>query len=222
MTDNPTIANFVATYGPQAQQVAQAQGLTTAEVLGQWGEESGWGTSSGAKVNNLGNVSPGGSVASYSSIADGTSAYAGVLKKMGIQGISDPSTFANALQANGYATDPQYASKVTDAINTVTPYVAANDTSSSSGTWANLAGVVGAVAAIPLGPSTSANAGAAANKAVATGSISPITDFITKEAGSYGLVIFGGILALGALLISQRKNVTAVVGKVGEVAALAG
>lgn len=56
------------------------------------------------------------------------------------------------------------------------------------------------------------------------GSGSAVTNAVSNWAGAnlanYGLVIFGALLALGALLISQRKNATTIIESVGKVAAV--
>lgn len=48
----------------------------------------------------------------------------------------------------------------------------------------------------------------------------PVTSWLQARAGNYGLVIMGGLLMLGALLISQRKNIETIVTTGAKVAAL--
>ena len=51
------VINFVATYGPVAQQVSQEIGVDPNVLLGQWGMESRWGqTEMAKKYHNLGGV----------------------------------------------------------------------------------------------------------------------------------------------------------------------
>lgn len=48
-----------------------------------------------------------------------------------------------------------------------------------------------------------------------------ITGWLTENAGNYGLVILGALLAVGALLISQKDNITTVVEQGAKIAAVA-
>lgn len=48
-----------------------------------------------------------------------------------------------------------------------------------------------------------------------------ISTWLMKGAGNYSLIAFGAIIAIAALIYSQRENVTAVVKQVGKVAEIA-
>jgi len=62
--------------------------------------------------------------------------------------------------------------------------------------------------------------GAAVSSAIKSAA-SPVTSWIQDHAGNYGLVILGALLVLGALLISQRKNIETIVTTAGKAAAIA-
>lgn len=55
--------------------------------------------------------------------------------------------------------------------------------------------------------------------AIADKAKSAMGDWISAHAGNYGLIIFGALLALGALLISQRETVLKVAKTAAEVSA---
>lgn len=60
------------------------------------------------------------------------------------------------------------------------------------------------------------------NGAAQTGaSIAHPIDTITKNLGNYAMMATGVVLVIGALLISQRKNITKIVKTGGEIAAIA-
>lgn len=103
--------------------------------------------------------------------------------------------------------------------------------------WAhvpNLSGGGGAssVAAGPAEQAAAAGASTPATAAAGGGYTTGATNFgptstqsaagwLQSHMANYGLVILGGLLVLGALLISQRKNIETVVTSAGKVAALA-
>lgn len=116
------VSNFVNQYLPYAEQVSQQTGLPVDYVLGQAGEETGWGTSSAAvNQNNFFGISPGGSLATYSSPAEGFGAYANLIGSnySGVNTSGSPFDIAQQLQSAGYASDPNYASNVAGAVNSV-------------------------------------------------------------------------------------------------------
>lgn len=130
-----TPASFAAQYAPIAQAVGQKIGVDPSLVLGQLGLETGWGKSVIPGTNNLGNIKDfsGSGVAArdnqtgsndkyrqYASPADFATDYASLLarKYPGVVGAgSDAQKFTSGLA--GYAEDPNYASKVTGAAQTV-------------------------------------------------------------------------------------------------------
>ncbi len=187
------ITDFISQYGNVAASTAASAGLSTSEVLGQWGLETGWGQHF-AGTNNPGNVSPGGHVANYATIGDGAKAYLGALNYEGIGNMAnDPAGFAAALQSQGYATDPNYADKITAAIKTVE---------------ANNLGSLGygmGGAGIKSDPNAAYYMGGSSNGKPVDKS-GPL-EWISSHIADYGLVFFGGVLIVGALLISQRQTV---------------
>lgn len=132
-------ANFQAQYGEAATRAGTALGVSPTSILGHWGEETGWGKSVIPGTNNLGNIKDmsGGGVAAtdnmtgttdnYQSFAtpnDFADHYATLMqsKYPGVVGAgADTGKFANGLVAGGYATDPNYASKITGAIGSYSP-----------------------------------------------------------------------------------------------------
>jgi len=128
---------FIAQNAPLAQQVGQALGVDPANVLGQWGLETGWGRSVIPGTNNLGNIKDlsGGGVAAvdnqtgstdryraYATPQDFASGYADLLSRRfpGVMGTgSDLSAFTAGLrpgQKGGYAEDPAYGNKLAGAV----------------------------------------------------------------------------------------------------------
>lgn len=137
IASNPTaFANY---YGPVADQVSQNTGIDSNTILGQWGLETGWGKSVIPGTNNLGNIknkvgqtggvqatdNQTGSTDSYQKFAspqDFASAYTQLLQnnyKGAIGTGTDAHATATALKAGGYAEDPNYVSKLTNAASTV-------------------------------------------------------------------------------------------------------
>lgn len=106
--------NFVNQYLPYAQQVSQQTGLPVNYILGQAGEETAWGTSPAAvSGNNFFGISPGGSLATYSSPAAGFAAYGDLINsRYSVDPSASPYDIASTLQAEGYASDPNYGSSV--------------------------------------------------------------------------------------------------------------
>lgn len=134
---NPTsFANF---YGPVADQVSQQTGIDSNTILGQWGLETGWGKSVIPGTNNLGNIknkvgqtggvqatdNQTGSKDSYQQFAstqDFGNAYTQLLQsnyKGALNTGTDAHATATALKSGGYAEDPDYVSKLTNAASTV-------------------------------------------------------------------------------------------------------
>lgn len=108
-----TPKDFVGTYGPLAQDVANATGLDPKTVLGQIAVETGWGRHMSG--NNPFGISPGGKVASYGSISEGAQAYVDLInRKYQVASTGQtPASQASIMVQGGYNTaDPDYAAKV--------------------------------------------------------------------------------------------------------------
>ena len=189
------ITDFIGQYGALANNAAEQTGLSQSEVLGQWGLETGWGKKF-AGTNNMGNVSPGGKVANYDTPSAGVQAYVNALKYEKIDGYAyatDPAAFGAALKSAGYATDPDYASKIAGAVDsvnraqgfkTITQIMDTNIDTGKSGAG-------------------SGSPNDLAQKAVDN----PVSNFFNYVGANVGLVFFGGVLIVGALLISQKDTV---------------
>lgn len=214
------VSNFISQNLAYANSVSSNTGIPASDILGQWGLETGWG-SHFAGSNNFGNVSPGGIVANYPTPEAGAAAYQSVLLRDNASGKS-PATFAASLVAAGYATDPNYAASLTGAINTVGANLPSNvnPITGLNSPWDNLSPINDSInlssALDKINPTmqglynqvTGTSSGqSAADKAVSGGTGTPVSDWVSTHVGNYGLVIFGGILILGALLISQKNNV---------------
>lgn len=126
--------SFVQQYAPLAAQVGTQIGVAPDVLLGKWGLETGWGKSVVPGTNNLGNIKGAGVSATdnmtgsndqykaYATPSDFGADYASLLQRKypgAINTGENAQAFATALQKGGYAEDPQYASKVTGAVNTV-------------------------------------------------------------------------------------------------------
>lgn len=111
---------------------------------------------------------------------------------------------------------------------TIGTQVAASTTGSNPGQASNIVGTIGADGSWTSNPNNplqqaQVGSGAAVSSAVdnAVNSVtSPITTYLQAHVANYGLVIMGGLLVLGALLISQRKNIETIVTTGAKVAAL--
>lgn len=135
LANNPEA--FSSYYGPIADKVSAKTGIDSNTILGQWGLETGWGKSVIPGTNNLGNIkSTDGSGVSATDNQTGSNDkyqkfdtpdafadhYANLLnsKYPGAIGTgADAAATAAGLVKGGYATDPQYASKVTSAAQRV-------------------------------------------------------------------------------------------------------
>lgn len=206
------VSDFIATYGQLANNVAMQTGLSQAEILGQWGNETGWG-SHFAGTNNLGNVSPGGKVANYSTPQEGALAYIQTLQREGINTRtlgSDPAAFSRALESAGYAPAP-YASNVNAAIQTAINNGAVTNPSSgnfndgpipSGGYHVTITGTSETPATNSTGDGKQSNDGSKSGTGVGF-------DFglgwLEGKLGDIGLIIFGLILIAGVTLISGKK-----------------
>lgn len=136
--------NFASTYGDAAARAGTALGVSPTSILGHWGEETGWGKSVIPGTNNLGNIkdTTGGGVAATDNMTGTTDNYQTFAtpndfadhyttlmqsKYPGVVGTgADTGKFANGLVAGGYATDPNYASKITGAIGSYSPLSASS------------------------------------------------------------------------------------------------
>jgi hypothetical protein len=131
-TKTGTPEEFARVYGPAAQRAAKALNVDPQVLLGQWGLETGWGKSIVPGTNNLGNIKDfaGGGVAATDNMTGSRDKYrayetpdafaddfAGLVQRKypGAVGAKTPDDFGRALKAGGYAEDPRYAEKVTQA-----------------------------------------------------------------------------------------------------------
>jgi len=218
------VTDFVNQNLDLANSVSASTGVPSADILGQWGLETGWGMHF-AGANNYGNVSPGGVVADYATPQAGASAYASILQADNVNA-SSPSSFATSLANAGYATDPNYATKLTGAIMTASAAMpqSTNATTTVAAPW-YASGITGSVLSdlanstvgqglasigqtVQAAPSTVSKATSSATSAIG--------DWISAHIGGYGLVFFGAILIVGALIISQKDTVIKVAKGVAE------
>lgn len=124
------IKAFVDANLPSAQAVAQKIGVDPMVILGQWGLETGWGKSVIPGTNNLGNIKGPGVAATdnqtgsidqyraYPSPAEFGSDFANLISNNYRNAVgkgADATAYATALKAGGYAEDPKYVSKLTNA-----------------------------------------------------------------------------------------------------------
>lgn len=124
--------DFAAVYGPIASRIGAQLGVDPTTVLGQLGLETGWGKSIIPGTNNLGNIKDfaGGGVAATDNMTGSRDRYRAYptpdafaddyvsliqRKYPGAMNAQNPQAFATALQAGGYAEDPRYVDKVTQA-----------------------------------------------------------------------------------------------------------
>ncbi len=110
MADN---SDFIATYGPLAQDIADQTKLDSSVVLGQMALETGWGKQ--VSGNNLFGISPGGKLASYQDAPTAGQAYVDLInsKYAPATKLTDPDAQANAIPKLGYNTaDPAYGTKL--------------------------------------------------------------------------------------------------------------
>lgn len=127
-----TPEEFARVYGPAAQRAAKALNVDPQVLLGQWGVETGWGKSIIPGTNNLGNIKDfaGGGVAAIDNMTGSRDKYrayespdafaddfASLVQRKypGAVGAKTPEDFARALKTGGYAEDPRYVDKVTQA-----------------------------------------------------------------------------------------------------------
>lgn len=125
---------FVRTNLPTAQAVASKIGVDPMVLLGQWGLETGWGKSVVPGTNNLGNIK-GQGVSATDNMTGSTDQYrayptldafgqdfSGLISRK-YQGAMntgpDAVAYATALKKGGYAEDPQYATKLPAAVQSV-------------------------------------------------------------------------------------------------------
>lgn len=105
-------SDFIATYGPLAQDIGAATGLDPSVVLGQAAQETGWGQH--VQGNNIFGISPGGSVASYPDVPSAAQAYVNLIKTHYPQAAqaANPDVQANAIASGGYNPSPGYGPAV--------------------------------------------------------------------------------------------------------------
>lgn len=139
MASPDEIRAWAVQYMPLAQQVAQRLNTTPDNVLSQWALETGYGKSVIPGTHNLGNIKDlsGGGVAArdnalgttsnyraYASPEAGAADYGDLLARRypNVAGTRDPVAFGRALQAGGYAEDPNYPSKIGGVQKTLAKY----------------------------------------------------------------------------------------------------
>lgn len=157
-------AAFATYYGPLADQVAAKTGIDSNTILGHWGLETGWGKSVIPGTNNLGNMKmpqgqKGGVAATDNQL--GTTdqyqqfpnqqgfgdAYASLLAnhyKAALGTGTDAHATAEALKAGGYAQDPNYVSKLTNAASQVAQARGLAPNLSGQGSSGGIIGTAGA------------------------------------------------------------------------------
>ena len=105
--------DFLGTYTPLANDIAQQTGLDPSVVLGIIDTETGGG--SRVLGNNIFGISPGGRVAQYPDVQTASQAFVNLINSRyrGVSGIGDPAGQAAALVRGGYNTvNPNYATMV--------------------------------------------------------------------------------------------------------------
>jgi hypothetical protein len=130
----PNVQGFIQQYAPVAADVGQRIGVAPDVLLGQWGLETGWGKSVIPGTNNLGNIKGPGVAATdnqtgsndqyraYSSPQAFGNDFANLISsnyKGAVGTGSDASAYGKALKAGGYATDGNYANKLSGAVGMV-------------------------------------------------------------------------------------------------------
>lgn len=123
-------------------------------------------------------------------------------------------TGASSTPTNSTAGNPQSSTwdNILDAISS--PY-SAGGASPASGAAQVAAGAGGSTQAAAAASGT-ANTG---TNNLGANSTASLGSWISSHAGNYGLVVMGALLALGALLISQRDNIEKVAAVAAKVAA---
>ena len=178
---------FVQQYYPYAASVATSTGLPVDFVLAQSALETGYGTSNAAvNRNNFFGLSPGGSLANFGSVGDSFSYYADLVKRKfsGFTGMAS-SQIGDYFQSSGYATDPQYGSKIKSI----------------------LPGINSALTALGL-PSIGAGSSQSEPTGI-SGAIDRFTSSITDTLKRGGVIVLALILiALGLWALLARQNIT--------------
>lgn len=153
-------AAFASYYAPIADQVSKNTGIDSNTILGQWGLETGWGKSIIPGTHNLANMKvPQGQQGGVRAVDNQTgsndayqqfqtpddfaSAYTDLLKnryKNALNTGVDAHATAQALKAAGFAEDPNYVSKLTNAASTVAQArgQAPNLTPAKSSDWGSM------------------------------------------------------------------------------------
>lgn len=119
--------SFLKTNLPYASSVAAQLGTTPETLLAQSAYETGWGTSNVYQTdNNIGGVNVPGSqtgenYASYANLQDGWNGYLTVLSNPNYQAAYGQvgTNFANAVNAAGYSTNPNYGSEYSGVYQSV-------------------------------------------------------------------------------------------------------
>lgn len=131
------IASFIDQFNPLAESISAKTGVAPHVILGQLGLETGWGKSVIPGTNNLGNIKDfsGAGTPAVDNQTGTTDKYkqfdspeafgehfTGLLTRKyqpALNTGADATAFASALKAGGYAEDPNYVGKVTDASSKV-------------------------------------------------------------------------------------------------------
>lgn len=128
--------SFIDTYKSYAKGVSYQTGIPSDFILGQWALETGWGTKF-AGAYNVGNIQ--GAAAKpydYVNLQAGVKAYGDTLSNLRYSDArmaSTPEAFGAALKNAGYASDPDYASKIAATINSVSGILGSESNTSGGG-----------------------------------------------------------------------------------------
>ena len=119
MADKLSPEAFVARYGPLADDIARETGLHPSFVLGQAAHESNFGNN--FVGNNIFGISRNDKVVEYPDISTNAQDYVAMIKRRysGAAKLTDPKEQARVVAMLGYATDPDYHSKVSSRIDKV-------------------------------------------------------------------------------------------------------
>lgn len=131
-------SNWLQSIWPQALATSNVTGVDPTIIAGQAALESGWGSKAGATLFGVKGSGPAlttteyvdgkpittsQNFASYGSIEDAFAGYADVLNKYGTGNVSGVANQIANIAGHGYATDPNYASKLGGVANTVSKAV---------------------------------------------------------------------------------------------------
>jgi hypothetical protein len=113
-------SEFIATYGPLADDVSKQTGIDSSVVLGQIAQETGWGQH--VLNNNVFGISPGNKVAAYSDIPTAAQAYVDLMKTKNYSNVTSqatPDAQAQAISRAHYGPDQAYGGRISTLANQV-------------------------------------------------------------------------------------------------------